>query len=112
MNLLGRRNYLSSVLALAAPRQAAQIELDNQDHDKFGDSYGTNFETNRKFLTFSWWLLHRGFKIVMEEVLAAVKRVFEGVNPREDLTFGRLSELSLKVRKVIEGENDEQRRLV
>ena len=99
-------------MALAVPRQAAQIELENQDHDKFGDAYGSDFETNRKFLTFSWWLLHRGYKAIMEEVLGAVHKVFEGINPREDITFGRLSELSLSVRKVIEGDDDEQRRSV
>lgn len=110
LNLLGRRNYLSSVLALAAPREAAHIELENQDNDKFDDTYGSNFEINRKFLTFSWWLLHRGYKVIMEEVSAAVKKVFETVNPREDITFGKLSELSLEVRKQIEGKDDEQRR--
>ena len=112
LNLLGRRNYLSSVLALAAPREAAHIELENQDSDRLGDTYGTDFEINRKFLTFSWWLLHKGYKVIMDEVTAAVKKVFEVVNPREGITFGTLSGLSLEVRKHIEGEDDEQRRLV
>ena len=48
----------------------------------------------------------------MEEVNVAVKKVFEAVNPREDITFGTLSELSLGVRKHIEGNDDDQRRLV
>ena len=45
----------------------------------------------------------------MHEVIAAVKKVFGEVNPREDLSFARLSELVIEVRKLMEGQNDEHR---
>lgn len=113
LNLLGRRTYLSSVVALASPPSATQssaISLENKDDDNYDNVYGNDFETNRKYLTFSWWLLHRGSKRIMERVMAAVKEVFGPVNIREDLTLERVADLILQVRKKIEGETEEDRR--
>ena len=113
LNLLGRRNYLSSVVSLAScsPNDAS-ISLENHDDDRAEQSYGNDFETNRKFLTFSWWLLHRGWRKVMEKVEAAVKEVFGPLNPREDISFERLSSLVVEVRKMVEGATEEDRKLV
>ena len=73
LNLLGRRNYLSSVVSLASyPQQDHTINLENDDSDTVERAYGNDFETNRKYLTFSWWLLHRGWKQVMANVENAV----------------------------------------
>ncbi|KAF2768691.1 Peroxin-3, partial [Teratosphaeria nubilosa] len=112
LNLLGRRTYLSSVVALANPPAAQQegstISLENRDDDNY-DVYGNDFETNRKYLTFSWWLLHRGSRQIMERVMAAVKEVFGQVNIREDLTLERLADLIMHVRRKIEGATEEER---
>lgn len=113
LNLLGRRTYLSSVVALASPPPAAQsstISLENRDDDNYDNVYGNDFETNRKYLTFSWWLLHRGSKQIMERVMAAVKEVFGGVNIREDISLERLADLLMQVRRKVEGATEEERR--
>ncbi|KAM0719470.1 hypothetical protein Q7P37_005375 [Cladosporium fusiforme] len=113
LNLLGRRTYLSSVVSLANPQantQSSTISLENRDDDNFENFYGNDFETNRKYLTFSWWLLHRGSKQIMENVTAAVRDVFGAVNIREDITMERLADLIMQVRKKIEGSTDEERR--
>jgi peroxin-3 len=111
LNLLGRRNYLASVVSLASPpRQGSKINLENRDDDNFEQAYGNDFETNRKYLSFSWWLLHRGCKEIMEKVTAAVKEVFGPLNPREDITLQKLSELTVLVRKKIEGFTEEDRK--
>ncbi|KAK3676540.1 peroxin [Recurvomyces mirabilis] len=112
LNLLGRRTYLSSVVSLASPptaQQASTISLENRDDDGYDNVYGNDFETNRKYLTFSWWLLHRGSKRLMENVMEAVKEVFGQVNIREDMTMERLSELLIEVRRKIEGATSEER---
>ena len=112
LNLLGRRTYLSSVVALAsplAPAQSSSITLENRDDDNYDNVYGNDFETNRKYLTFSWWLLHRGSKHIMEQVMAAVKEVFGQVNIREDITLERLADLILQVRRKFEGVTEEER---
>ncbi|KAL1969004.1 hypothetical protein VTN77DRAFT_838 [Rasamsonia byssochlamydoides] len=110
LNLLGRRNYVSSVMSMASPpANTSTISLEDHD-DEIGQAFGNDFETNRRYLTFSWWLLHRGWKDLMEKVRAAVEEVFGSLNPREDITFDRLSELTLEVRKKVEGATEEERR--
>ncbi|KAK5166071.1 peroxin [Saxophila tyrrhenica] len=113
LNLLGRRTYLSSVVALASPPAAVEestISLENKDDDNYENMYGNDFDTNRKYLTFSWWLLHRGSKQIMERVMGAVKEVFGSVNIREDISMERLSDLIMQVRRKIEGATEEERR--
>lgn len=113
LNLLGRRTYLSSVVALASPQPASHastISMENKDDDNYENVYGNDFETNRKYLTFSWWLLHRGSKQVMARVMAAVKEVFGPVNIREDISLERLADLVMQVRRKIEGATEGERR--
>jgi peroxin-3 len=111
LNLLGRRNYLASVVSLAAPSSSeTKINLENNDDDNFEHAYGNDFETNRRYLSFSWWLLHRGCIQLIHKVTAAVKEVFGSLNPREEITLEKLSELTLEVRKKIEGATEEERR--
>ncbi|KAF2666357.1 Peroxin-3 [Microthyrium microscopicum] len=111
LNLLGRRNYLASVVSLAAPQtKGPGIRLENRDDDSFETAYGNDFDTNRKYLSLSWWLLHRGSKEIMDMVNRAVKEVFGLINPREELTLERLSELIVEVRKKVEGATPEERK--
>jgi peroxin-3 len=113
LNLLGRRTYLSSVVALASPpnpAHASRISLENHDDDNYDNAYGNDFETNRKYLTFSWWLLHRGSREIMARVMAAVKEVFAQVNIREDVSLESLGGLIMRVRKIVEGSTEEERR--
>jgi peroxin-3 len=58
----------------------------------------------------SWWLLHRGCLDLIEKVQVAVKEVFGMLNPREEITLEKLSELTLEVRKKVEGATEEERR--
>jgi peroxin-3 len=98
-------------VSLAAPqKEGPGIRLENRDDDSFETAYGNDFDTNRKYLSLSWWLLHRGYKEIMDMVNKAVKEVFGPINPREDLTLERLSELIVDVRKKVEGATVEERR--
>lgn len=108
LNLLGRLSYLSSVVSLAKPQNSSIISL--EDDEGLEHVFGNDFETNRRYLTFSWWLLHRGWENLMDKVKEAVTEVFGPVNPREDMTQERFSELTLAVRKKVEGATSEERR--
>ncbi|KAH6610330.1 peroxin-3 protein [Trichoderma cornu-damae] len=112
LNLLGRRSYLSSVVALATGSQQATISLENNDDDNPNAAYGSDFDTNRKYLTFSWWLLNRGWMEVMHRVESSVRSVFGSLSPRDLVTFDRVSQLTAEVRRLIEGgaDDDERRR--
>lgn len=109
LNLLGRRNYLSSVISLAKPPTDSTISLEDHDDD-VTQTLGDDFETNRRYLAFSWWLLHRGWKVLMERVQPAVEEAFGPLNPREDISLSTLSDLTLQIRKSVEGNTEEERR--
>jgi peroxin-3 len=110
LNLLGRRSYLSSVVSLATGGlESSTISLENHDDDNSDQAYGNDFETNRRYLTFSWWLLHRGWKAVMVKVETAVKEVFGTLSPRDDVSMQTFSELTLEVRKKVEGATEAER---
>lgn len=105
LNLLGRRSYLSSVVSLAAGGNATPgtISLENNDDDSPEQAYGTDFDVNRKYLTFSWWLLNRGWVDVMHRVEGAVRQVFGHLSPRDTVTLETFAKLSRDVRSLVEG---------
>jgi len=106
LNLLGRRNYLSSVVTLATGSAEAAISLENKDDDNLEQTLGNDFEVNRKYLTFSWWLLNQGWIGVMQRVEAAVRDVFGKFSPRDQLSFETFAQLTRQVRARVEGGGD------
>lgn len=90
--------------------EQSTISLENNDDDNPDQAYGNDFETNRRYLTFSWWLLHRGWRELMLKVEAAVKDVFSSMSPRDDISMQRFSELTLEVRKKVEGATEAERK--
>ncbi|KAK0630705.1 Peroxin-3 [Bombardia bombarda] len=103
LNLLGRRSYLSSVVSLATGGAQTTINLENNDDDSPEPAYGSDFEINRKYLTFSWWLLNRGWVDVMQRVEGAVRQVFGHLSPRDHITFDTFARLTRDARRLIEG---------
>ena len=111
LNLLGRRSYLSSLVAHTSPGpQDQMINLEDfaDAHKQAGD--GNEFELNRQYLTFSWWLLHKGWGMVMERVESAVNEIFGPVKPTADISASQFSTLVLEMRKKVEGSTAEERR--
>jgi peroxin-3 len=72
LNLLGRFTYVSSIASLNRSEPTIRIERsDSESKDAFMD-----IDVEGKFLSFSWWLLHKGWKGLAERVEAAVHEVF------------------------------------
>ena len=105
LNLLGRRSYLSSVISLATGTAQSTISLENNDDDDSPEHqvYGSDFDINRKYLTFSWWLLNKGWEELGRRVDEAVRDVFGHLSPRDLLSYETFTQLTLEVRKKIEG---------
>lgn len=57
---------------------------------------------NRMYLTFSWWLLNKGWQSLSLQIEAAVIKVFDTINPRADLSLAELSELIGQVQYLID----------
>ncbi|RPB16003.1 Peroxin-3 [Morchella conica CCBAS932] len=100
LNLLGRKKYLSSVVSIAEREGEHTIHMEEE-------GYGTDMATNHQYLTFSWWLLDRGWRNVAEKVELAVKQVFGPWNARSTISLGQMKELTAQTRKIIEGEGAE-----
>ncbi|RMZ85980.1 hypothetical protein DV737_g214, partial [Chaetothyriales sp. CBS 132003] len=112
LNLLGRLNYLQSVISLAqppAPGRHNSISLEDHDDANAGLSFGHDFETNRKYLTYSWWIMHKGYAHILDKVRMAVEDVWGPVSPTEMLTADRLRGLVVEVRKRVEGATEHDR---
>lgn len=103
LNLLGRRSYLSSVVSLATGSNSATISLENNDDDNSAQAYGDDFEVNRKYLTFSWWLLNKGWVDIAQRVEVAVRQVFGQTKPREQLSLETFAAMTGQVRRLVEG---------
>lgn len=111
LNLLGRRSYLASIVAhTSADPQDQTIKLEDRDENNPQAPVGDEFEVNRQYLTFSWFLLHKGWKDIMLRVEAAVTGVFGSVKPTAEITSEQFSSLVLAFRGIVEGANQADRR--
>ncbi|KAI0049914.1 hypothetical protein FA95DRAFT_1488242 [Auriscalpium vulgare] len=120
LSLLGRFKYVQSVI---------QLERDEEERAKFdtetsvaslffsfserrADEWedesiwreGVSEETERKFLTLSWWILNVGWKDVGERVRRGVEEVFEDVSLKGKLGVVELHRLISDVRRRVEHE--------
>ncbi|KAG2348207.1 hypothetical protein BDR05DRAFT_980530 [Suillus weaverae] len=124
--LLARERYVTSVLSTeraerireAAPtlsglifREAVSRVVDveaiwpawsagQEDWDE--EVEGVSEETEMRFLTLSWWILHVGWKDVAARVRGSVESVFEGVSLKTKLSPSELHVLILDVRRRVE----------
>ncbi|KAI9433011.1 Peroxin-3 [Lactarius indigo] len=124
LSLLGRYKYIQSVLQMERSEEARtrrQYEsspfpfLVDQDIEAFvgqkarleEDSIwrgGVDAETERKYLTLSWWILNVGWKDVGERVRRGAEEVFEGVSLKSKIGAIELHRLISDVRRRVEHE--------
>lgn len=117
LNILGRRNYVNSVVALAQQGREGNAEGgvapsfgDLADMGYFGDLTGSSSfgetiadpDLDEQYLTFSWWLLNEGWVSLSERVEEAVRRVWDPVSPKAELGFDELSELIGRTQMLID----------
>ncbi|KAI8989028.1 Peroxin-3 [Trametes punicea] len=119
LSIIGRTKYIQSLIQQERDeRIREQLEystsvyslfwgdssLEDYDTDILEESETISEETERKFLTLSWWLLHVGWKDVGERVRRGVEEVFEGVSLKTKLTAADLHRLINDVRRRVEYE--------
>ncbi|KAI0357695.1 hypothetical protein OH77DRAFT_1421788 [Trametes cingulata] len=119
LSILGRSKYIQSLIQQERDeRIREQLEystsvyslfwgdssLDDFETDELEESETVSEETERKYLTLSWWILHVGWKDVGERVRRGVEEVFEGVSLKTKLTSADLHRLIGDVRRRVEYE--------
>ncbi|KAI9328638.1 Peroxin-3 [Obelidium mucronatum] len=66
------------------------------------ESHDLDTESERKFLTFSWYLLHKGLFECMARVRQSVEQVFAGIAVSDDLTCDELLAHIASIRSNVE----------
>ncbi|KAI7864597.1 Peroxin-3 [Spinellus fusiger] len=102
LNLLGRFTYVWSVSLLE--RNEPTLHLQSKDTVQEGllDS-----QTERDFLSVSWWILHRGWKKCSAHVEKAVEEVIGSISLRSTVDYFQAEEIIFQLRKRIEFDMDE-----
>ena len=121
LNLIGRRSYISALQAQARDesreRQAStephHITLQGEKEsmvsgavtpDMAEDEQGRLVqETEKQYLTSSWWFLHRGWATLAERVQSAVRTELDEVPLKTIFTLPHFQELVQRLRERIEG---------
>ncbi|BGO98019.1 Microbody Peroxisome biogenesis protein peroxin 3 [Rhodotorula toruloides ATCC 204091] len=132
--LLGRSAYIESLLSTLPPRSpspssSARLLPESpsnpppaladdaaQDDDLESALYAAKSlpptpaearkDLERKYLTFSWWLLHEGWKVVWRRVEGAVEEVVGPMGLKTPLVYGELGALFAQIRRRIEQDAD------
>ncbi|TFK52868.1 Peroxin-3 [Heliocybe sulcata] len=117
LTILGRHKYVQSVIQQEREERMREKLLDqvsisslfweppddgDDEEDEEVEMMGR--ETERKFLTLSWWIVHVGWKDVGERVKRGVEEVFEGVSLKSKLGAMDVHRLIGDVRRRVEHE--------
>ncbi|KAJ9476200.1 Peroxisomal biogenesis factor 3 [Pseudozyma hubeiensis] len=98
LNLIGRFAYLASVQALAHDSDDAYL------NDPSHTSRGLDHDTERLYLTFSWWFLHHGWDRLSDRVSAAIEKSFAPLSVKAQLSMADMRALLNDARYLIEHE--------
>lgn len=99
LNLIGRFAYLASVQALARETDDA---TNSQSVPSSDPSRGLDHDTERLYLTFSWWFLHQGWQQLSHRVSDAIEKVFSPLSVKAQLSMTDLRAMLNDVRYLIE----------
>ncbi|GMG24092.1 unnamed protein product [Ambrosiozyma monospora] len=97
LNILSRKSYLKTAIQLASETRG--IKLTDNTKDK-QENEKENF-AEQAFLSFSWWLINRGWIDVRNKVEQTVEDTFGEITPRQELTIDEfailISEVQLRM---------------
>lgn len=83
LNILARKEYLASAIDLASKTQG--IKLYEGEEEEVRDLKEEN-ESEKKFLSLTYFLISQGYQAVVEEVTRSVEEKFGELNVRHELT--------------------------
>ncbi|KAG0046817.1 peroxin [Gryganskiella cystojenkinii] len=103
LNLLGRFTYVSSVVALSNTADASyRVEGPTTKGSLSSTNGQLDFQTEKKYLTFSYWLLHEGWRRWSDRVREVVEDVVGGISLKKTLNSKDFSELIGEIRERLE----------
>ncbi|KAF9402641.1 peroxin [Mortierella sp. AD011] len=103
LNLLGRFTYVSSVIALSNTTDASyRVESPAVKGSLTSTNGLLDFQTEKKYLTFSYWLLHEGWRRWSEKVREVIEEVVGGISLKRSLNAKEFSDLLGEIRARLE----------
>ncbi|KAF9282116.1 peroxin [Mortierella alpina] len=103
LNLLGRFTYVSSVVALSNTTDASYRMESTPTKGSLSSTNGQlDFQTEKKYLTFSYWLLHEGWRRWSEKVREVVEDVVGSTSLKKTFTAKEFSDLLGQIRARLE----------
>ncbi|KAF9914587.1 peroxin [Lobosporangium transversale] len=103
LNLLGRFTYVSSVVALSNTTDASyRVESPAPKGSLTSVNGLLDFQTEKKYLTFSYWLLHEGWRRWSEKVREVVDDIVGSISLKRTFTAKEFSELLAEIRSRLE----------
>ncbi|KAF9916911.1 peroxin [Lobosporangium transversale] len=103
LNLLGRFTYVSSVVALSGTTdQSYRVETPSTKGSLTSTNGLLDFQTEKKYLTFSYWLLHEGWRRWSERVREVVEDVIGGISLKKTFTAKEFTDLFEEIRTRLE----------
>lgn len=104
-----RRERLSAASSMSSllfgGGMSALLDMEDLTAEVEGaEDVGLSEDVEVKYLTLSWWILHRGWKDIAERVRRGVEEVFESVSLKTKLGTTELHRLVSDVRRRVEYE--------
>ncbi|KAJ3067206.1 peroxin, partial [Quaeritorhiza haematococci] len=111
LNLLGRFIYLDSVSVFTERGHEQELvgNISSSSSTSNGSKRGLSFDTERKYLTFSWFVLNVGWKRCVERVRKVVEEVVGSMSLKQVTTYESMIELITTIRQRVEYEDAEQK---
>ncbi|ODQ54063.1 tricorn protease domain 2-containing protein [Saitoella complicata NRRL Y-17804] len=98
LNIIGRGTYVSSVVTLLSPVLNNEVRIEEEDGDERTD-------LERDYLSFSWWLIHNGWKGLSAKVKTAVDEVIGVMSLKEELSLAQFDLIICRIRAIVEKES-------
>ncbi|KAI9310943.1 Peroxin-3 [Dichotomocladium elegans] len=102
LNLLGRYTYVRSVSVLN--QSEPTIRLQHADQDVEGGFLHS--PTEHMFLSATWWILHRGWRLCAERVKRAVDEIISSIPLKRVISYQDAERILQQLRQRIEHEED------
>ncbi|QPG72799.1 hypothetical protein FOA43_000101 [Brettanomyces nanus] len=94
LNVLSRKSYFETAVKLASQRVSNTLQEDDEEEEE-------NTLAEQAFLSFSWWLLNKGWIQLKNLIQDSIEDVFGEINPRQELTIEEFATLVNAVQQKI-----------
>lgn len=106
LNIISRKSYLKTALKLASKNQGIRlVDLESEESKNTVDKD----LPEQAFLSFTWWLLNKGWAKLRNIVNESVESVFNEISLREEISIEEFGNLMFEVQKNIDSRLFEER---